>query len=94
MRQFFMIAALLVSMGGAAYAETITATVNGLVCSFCATGIEKTFKKQPAVKDVKVDLDKKLITIHTKKGKSIDDKTMTDLIKDAGYSVVGIHRKK
>ena len=94
MRKFIMIAILLVTMSGTAFAETIKATVNGLVCSFCATGIEKTFKKQPAVEDVKVDLDTKLVTIRTKKGKRLDDKTITSLIKDAGYSVTDITREQ
>lgn len=94
MRKFIVTAAVLVTMSGAAYAETIKATVNGLVCSFCATGIEKTFRKQPAVEDVKVDLDTKLVTIHTKKGGKLDDKTITGLIKDAGYTVTDIKREK
>ena len=33
-------------------AETIHTTVNGMVCAFCATGIEKTFRKQPEVESV------------------------------------------
>ena len=33
-------------------ADTIRATVNGMVCGFCATGIEKTFRAQPKVKSL------------------------------------------
>ena len=94
MRKFLMITLLLIAMTGAAYAETITATVNGMVCPFCATGIEKTFQKQAAVESVKVDLETKLVTIHTKKDQSIDDKAITKLIKDAGYDVTNIKREK
>lgn len=94
MCKLIMIITLLLAMPGAASAETIKATVNGLVCSFCATGIEKTFKSQPAVEDVKVDLDAKLVTIHTKKDAKLDDTTITTLIKDAGYSVTDIKRDK
>ncbi len=94
MRKFLMITMLLATMSGSAYAKTIKASVNGLVCSFCATGVEKTFKKQPAVEDVKVDLDAKLVTIHTKQGETLDDETITKLVKDAGYSVTGITREK
>jgi copper chaperone CopZ len=89
-----MMAMLLVLLSGSAYAETINVGVNGLVCSFCATGLEKTFKKQAAVESVKVDLDTKLVTIHTKKDQTLDDKTLTTLITDAGYSVTNIKRKK
>ena len=94
MRKLLITAAMFSVLVSAANAETIKATVNGLVCSFCATGIEKTFKAQPAVDHVKVDLDNKLVTIDTKPNQPLDDATITQLITDAGYSVVGIERKK
>jgi copper chaperone CopZ len=75
-----------------AAAETIKVSVNGLVCSFCATGIEKTFKKQAAVSDITVDLDHKLVTILTRPGQKLDDATITRLITASGYSVTGIAR--
>lgn len=73
-----------------ARAETITATVKGMVCAFCATGIEKTFQKQSAVQNVKVDLEAKLLTVHTKEGQTIDDATIKKLVTAAGYDVAGI----
>ena len=79
---------------GGGLAETIKASVNGLVCSFCATGIEKTFKAQPVVDTVHVDLDNKLVTITTKADQKLDDATVTKLIKDAGYSITNIVREK
>ena len=79
---------------GTAAAETINASVNGMVCAFCATGIEKTFKAQAEVKTVTVDLQKKLVTIHTKKGQTIDDAKLKRLIANAGYSLVSINRTK
>jgi len=94
MRKLIITAALLTSLPGTAMAGTIKATVDGLVCSFCATGIEKTFQKQAAVQDIKVDLDTKLVTIHTKKDQSIDDATITKLVTDAGYSVASIAREE
>lgn len=81
-------------MAGVAQAEIIKASVNGLVCAFCATSIEKTFKKQPSVDQVKVDLDTKLVTINTRKDQNLDDETITNLIKDAGYTVTKITREK
>jgi mercuric ion binding protein len=79
---------------GSASAETIKASVNGLVCAFCATGIEKTFKTEPAVEHIKVDLDSKLVTIDIKEGQKIDDATVNKLITDAGYTVTNIKREK
>ena len=77
-----------------AEADTIKATVNGMVCGFCATGIEKTFKAQREVKTVNVDLQNKLVTIQTKEGQTIDDAKLKKLIANAGYSVVAIAREK
>lgn len=81
-------------INASANAAIIKAKVNGLVCAFCATGIEKTFKKQPAVENVKVDLSTKLVTIETKKDQDIDDATITKLVGDAGYTIVNIERQK
>ncbi len=92
MRKCIALAALLV-FSSAAQAETILATVNGMVCAFCATGIEKSFKKQAAVDTVKVDLEKKIVTLNTKPDKTLDDTVIKKVIADAGYAVVGIERK-
>lgn len=75
-----------------AHAETAKTTVNGLVCSFCAVGIEKAFGKVDAVEHVKVDLDAKLVTIHIKDGRTLDDADIQQVIKDAGYDAVKIER--
>lgn len=92
MKKFFVISLLITIISGTVYADTITASVNGLVCAFCATGIEKTFRKQPAVNRVKVDLENKRVTINTKPGQNLDDATITKLLTDSGYSVTGITR--
>lgn len=95
MKRIFVLTFLFLSLiGASANAAIIKAKVNGLVCSFCATGIEKTFKKQPAVENVKVDLSTKLVTIEIKKDQDIDDETIKKLIGDAGYTIVKIERQK
>lgn len=92
MKKFLIIPIMLMFVSGTAAAATITATVNGLVCAFCASGIEKTFKKQAAVEKIKVDLENKLVTINTKPSMTLDDATVTRLLNNAGYSVTGIVR--
>lgn len=94
MKKILLTAAMFTLLISAAHAETIKVTVNGLVCAFCATGIEKTFKAESAVDHVKVDLESKLVTIGTKQGKTMDDTAVTKLITDAGYTVTGITREK
>jgi copper chaperone CopZ len=90
-----IILAVLFSMiAVSAQAETIIANVNGMVCAMCVTGIEKSFRKVPAVDAVKVDLETKRVTVRTKEGQSLDDAMVTKTIINAGYAVTGITRAR
>lgn len=71
----------------------IEARVNGLVCDFCARALEKVFSKQPQVQNMKVDLTAKILTLELKPGESLDDQSIKDLVKKAGYTVEEITRK-
>lgn len=75
------------------FAGEITVKVSGMVCSMCAQGIQKKFSKLPEVKDLKVDLDSKVVSINTKEGKSLADSKIKELITEAGYNVASIERK-
>lgn len=66
--------------------------VNGMVCSFCAQGIIKSFKKHKSIQHVKVSLEKKSVKLKLKKNKKISDKKITKIIKDSGYNVEKIIR--
>jgi copper chaperone CopZ len=94
MRQILVTLIILFGLSGSAYAETITTTVRGMVCAFCATGIEKTFRKQPEVSAVKVDLPKKLVTITTKPGKTLSDAKVKEIVTYSGYTMGRIVREK
>ena len=76
------------AFNAAVAAESIKATVNGMVCAFCAQGIEKSLMKMPATKAVFVDLKKKVVAVEAKDGQTLDGKTISAEIKDAGYDVV------
>ena len=54
MKNYLLTLVVIFGLTAAVSADTIKATVNGMVCGFCATGIEKTFKAQPEVKTVDV----------------------------------------
>lgn len=69
-------------------ANTMKITVNGMVCAFCAQGIEKRISKMGATKEVFVDLKKKTIAVEAKDGQTLDGKAITAEIVDAGYDVV------
>jgi copper chaperone CopZ len=74
----------------AAYADdarNITATVNGMVCAFCAQGIEKKLKAMAETQSVKVDLKSKLVSVAAKPGQQLDPAKVKQAIVDAGYEV-------
>lgn len=63
-----LLSAALLLIATMATAGTSELTVNGLVCGFCAQGIEKALRKNPATADVIVSLDKRLVAVATKPG--------------------------
>jgi copper chaperone CopZ len=73
-------------------ADTIEMKVYGLVCAFCAQGIEKTLRKNPATEDVVVSLEHQLVAVATHPGQDITDADLTKALTDAGYDVKGISR--
>ncbi|MBL8521340.1 MAG: heavy-metal-associated domain-containing protein [Betaproteobacteria bacterium] len=76
----------------AVQAKTIRIEVDGLVCAFCAQGIEKKMKAQPATDKVFVSLEKKVVAVSLKPGQDIADDKLKAEITDAGYVVKGIRR--
>ena len=68
-------------------AQSVKATVNGMVCAFCAQGIEKRLSKLPATQAVYVDLKRKIVAVEAKEGQTLDGKVITAEIADAGYDV-------
>src|SRR5688572_3009248 len=79
-------------LAGTANAGTIEMKVYGLVCGFCAQGIEKTLRKNPATADVIVSLENKLVAVATHEGQDISDADLTQALTDSGYDVKAITR--
>ncbi|PAW67799.1 MAG: hypothetical protein B9S38_12000 [Verrucomicrobiia bacterium Tous-C4TDCM] len=71
---------------------TVKASVDGMVCSFCAQGIVAHFKKHKAISNVHVDLTRKLVILEEKKGGSISDQEITDFIKKSGFEPKKVER--
>lgn len=69
-------------------AQSVKVTVNGMVCSFCAQGIEKTIAKMDATKAVFVDLKGKTVLVEARDGRTLDQKAISAAIVDAGYDVL------
>ncbi len=74
--------------------QTLYVYVNGLVCDFCARSIEKMFSKKESISNVDLSLEKMLITINFKEGKSLSDEKIIQIIEDSGYEVTEIRRVK
>ena len=90
MRNILLSLAIAVAALPAFAATSLKATVNGMVCAFCAQGIEKTISKMDATKAVFVDLKSRIVLVEAKDGRTLDEKAISAAIVDAGYDVVKI----
>ena len=81
----FMFIAL--SFSATSYATSIKAEVNGMVCAFCAKGIEKKLKALPQSQDVFVDLKNHVVVLELKPNRDVPLDDFKAIIKDAGYDV-------
>jgi len=70
----------------------IEVAINGMVCSFCAQGVERKLGKMAATESVKVDLNQRLVSITLRPGGEIADDRLRSLIRDAGFDVRQIRR--
>ena len=93
MKRFQLILAVtLLAVAASGTAATIEMAVNGLVCAFCAQGIEKKLKKFPATAEVVVSLEHRLVAVSLKDGQDIPDADLRKALTDAGYTVKSIER--
>jgi mercuric ion binding protein len=83
---------ILLTITATSTAATIEMTVNGLVCAFCAQGIEKKLRKFPATAEVVVNLEHRLVAVALKVGQDISDADLRKALTDAGYTVKAITR--
>jgi len=70
----------------------IRVMVRGMVCAFCAQGLDKIFKDEPSVAKVEVSLDLERMEIQLKPGGTLDDARIRKLVGDAGFDVLQIDR--
>ncbi len=70
--------------------QTIKANVNGMVCAFCAQGIEKKMRALTQTQDVYVNLKQRIVAVELKDGQELSNEKVKAIIKDAGYDVTSI----
>ena len=75
-----------------AQAKTVKMQVNGMVCAFCAQGIEKRLRAMAPTQDVYVSLKDKVVAVALKDGQDIPDGTLVTSMKEAGYDVISVQR--
>ena len=81
-----IVSTILILLGHFSFAgEELKVGVKGMVCAFCAQGIEKKFMSQPEVAKVEVSLANKYVKLNFKDGKRLPNKKIAEILKDAGY---------
>jgi copper chaperone CopZ len=84
---FVMSGALMAPAWSAAQGARVEVTVNGMVCSFCAQGIERNLRRLPFTQAVSVYLKQHRVTISVKPGAVVDDQQIRKAIRDSGFDV-------
>ena len=92
MKRLLCLGTILLLVSWPASANTIEMKVYGMVCGFCAQGIEASLRKNPAVVDVLVSLENKLVVVETRALENIDDVALSKAIADAGYDLKAVTR--
>jgi len=73
-------------------ATSIKAEVNGMVCAFCAKGIEKKLNAMPEGQGAFVDLKRRIVVLELKPQQNVSLDAFTQVIKDAGYAVSKVEK--
>lgn len=73
-------------------AQSLKLQVNGMVCSFCAQGIEKRLKAVPAAGPIFIDLRNKVVAIEPLPGQTLDAERVATEVREAGYEVVATQK--
>lgn len=71
-------------------AESLKAKVNGMVCAFCAQGIETKLRELPQTQDVYVNLPQKVVAVQVKDGATLSPDVVRKVVVEAGYEVAKI----
>jgi copper chaperone CopZ len=84
--------AVLVAFGHDARAQSETASaiklsVNGMVCAFCAQGIEARLKNLPETADLYINLKEKVVAVQAKPGQALPLAKVKAEVVEAGYEV-------
>ena len=82
--------ALTLSALSAQAGDTVKLQVNGMVCAFCAQGIEKRLTSLPETGELYINLAQKVVAVQPKAGQLINIEKVKAEITEAGYDVVKV----
>ena len=71
----------------------IVITVDGMVCSFCVQGVERTMRRIEGVSEVALSLEAKTISLWMKPGGTVEDAFLRGQIKASGFDARDIVRE-
>ena len=80
---------ILLLMSPTLWAVTQKIEVNGMVCAFCAQGIEKSLNNINTTNDVYVNLDEGFVILESQ-SEGVAEEKIKKIIVDAGYDVTQI----
>ena len=66
----------------------VSVRVKGMVCAFCAQGIEKKFLAQKEVAKVFVTLEDKIVKLTLKDGQTLSKEKISEILKESGYEAI------
>jgi copper chaperone CopZ len=89
MKRIFLLLTMTASLfsEGIAQISQIKVGVDGVTCSMCSKGTERSIKKLAFINNVVMDLNTTEAAITVKQGSQADFKAIAEAIKDAGFSV-------
>ena len=71
---------------------SIRLKVDGMVCPFCAYGLEKRLQEIASIDAVLIRISDGLVQIRTKENQELTDAALEDAVKKSGFSLTGIER--
>ena len=66
--------------------------VNGMICPFCAYGLEKRLQEIASIDAVLIRISDGLVQIRTKENQELTDEVLEDAVKKSGFSLIEIER--
>ncbi len=66
--------------------------VDGMVCPFCAYGLEKRLEEIASIDAVLIRISDGLVQIRTKEGQELTDEALTNVVRKSGFSLTEIER--